>query len=337
MERALEGIRAIPGVEAAGSTTNVPFGGNSSDSVILAEGYVMQPGESLISLRRLIVTTGYFEAMGVGLVRGRFFGAQDTADSPGAVIVDERLANKFWAGQDPIGRRMYMPSDPNDLLKTDENTEWLHVVGVVNEVRFDDLAGNRNQAGAYYFPYTQSPTRGITFAVRTAMNPESLTETLRARIAAVDLQLPVFNVRTMSERMELSLMPRRASMLLAIGFGTIALLLSAIGIYGVLAYLVTQRTKEIGIRIALGGTARRIFSMVLREGALLVGGGLVLGLGGVFALRQAVGNLVYGVGPTDPLVISAVVATLAVVAVAACSLPARRATLVDPIITLNEQ
>ena len=317
MDRTLDAIRAVPGVEAAGSTTNVPFGGNSSDSVILAEGYLMQTGESLISPRRLIATTGYFEAMGFGLVRGRFFGAEDTADSPGAVIVDERLANKFWAGQDPIGRRMYMPSDPNDLLKTDENTEWLHVVGVVNEVRFDDLAGNRNQAGAYYFPYAQSPSRNVTLAVRTALSPESLTESIRARIAGIDPQLPVFNIRTMSERMELSLMPRRASMLLAIAFGTIALLLSAIGIYGVLAYLVTQRTKEIGIRIALGSTAQRIFSMVLREGTLLVGGGLALGLGGMFALRQAVESQIYGIGPTDSTVIFIVVATLGVVAVAA--------------------
>ena len=337
MDRTLEGIRALPGVEAAGSTSNVPFSGNSSDGVIMAEGYVMQPGESLISPRRLIATPGYFEAMGIGLFRGRFFGAEDTVDSPGAVIVDEWLANKFWAGQDPIGRRMYMPSDPNDLLKTDENTEWLHVVGVVGEVRFDDLAGNRNESGAYYFPYTQSPTRNVTLTVRTAMNPESLTQTLRARIAGVDPQLPVFNIRTMSERMELSLMPRRASMLLAIGFGTIALLLSAIGIYGVLAYLVTQRTKEIGIRIALGSTAQRIFSMVLREGVLLVGGGLALGLGGMFALRQAVENQIYGVGPTDPTVIFTVAATLGVVAIAACVLPARRATRVDPIITLSEQ
>ena len=337
MDRTLDSIRALPGVEAAGSTSNVPFSGNSSDGVILAEGYVMQPGESLISPRRLIATPGYFEVMGIELFRGRFFGAEDTADSPGAVIVDEWLANKFWAGQDPIGRRMYMPSDPNDLLKTDENTEWLNVVGVVGEVRFDDLAGNRNESGAYYFPYTQSPTRNVTLAVRTAMHPESFTQTLRARIAGVDPQLPVFNIRTMSERMELSLMPRRGSMLLAIGFGTIALLLSAIGIYGVLAYLVTQRTKEIGIRIALGSTARRIFSMVLREGVLLVGGGLALGLGGMFALRQAVENQIYGVGPTDPTVIFIVVAALGVVAIAACVLPARRATRVDPIITLSEQ
>ena len=335
--RTLDSIRALPGVEAAGATSNIPFDGTSSDSVILAEGYVMQPGESLISPRRLVATPGHFEAMGVNLRRGRFFGPEDTEDSLGAVIVDARLADKFWAGQDPIGKRMYRPSDPSDMLKTDENTAWLSVVGVVDEVRFDDLAGNRNQAGAYYFPYTQNPTRTVNLTVRTTVDPESLVQTLRAEIAGIDPQLPVFDVRTMSQRIELSLMPRRGSMLLALGFAVIALMLSAIGIYGVLAYLVTQRTKEIGIRIALGSTAQRIFSLVLREGVLLVGAGLVLGLGGMFVLRQTVQNQIYGVGATDPMVIGTVLATLGIVAVSACLLPARRATQVDPIIILNEQ
>ena len=232
---------------------------------------------------------------------------------------------------------MYLPSDPSDMLKTDENTTWLTVVGVVDEVRFDDLARNRNQAGAYYFPYTQNPTRTVNLTVRTTMDPESLIQSLRAEIAGIDPQLPVFDVRTMSQRIELSLMPRRGSMLLALGFAVIALMLSAVGIYGVLAYLVTQRTKEIGIRIALGSTAQRIFSLVLREGVLLVGAGLVLGLGGMFVLRQTVQNQIYGVGATDPMVIGTVLATLGIVAVTACLLPARRATQVDPIIILNEQ
>ena len=177
----------------------------------------------------------------------------------------------------------------------------------------------------------------MTFAIRASTEPEALVNTVRSVVARIDPELPLYAVQTMSERTEQSLMPRKASMLLALSFGSIALFLSAVGIYGVLAYLVTQRTKEIGIRIALGSSARRVFSLVLGEGAVLVGGGLTLGLIGMVALRQAVGNLIYGVGPTDPLVVSAVVGTLGVVAAIACVLPARRATQVDPIVTLNEQ
>ena len=169
------------------------------------------------------------------------------------------------------------------------------------------------------------------------MDPEAMTETLRAEIARIDPQLPLFDIRTMRDRIDLSLLPRRGSMLLAIGFAIIALLLSAVGIYGVLAYLVTQRTKEIGIRIALGSSAQRVFSMVLREGVLLVAIGLGLGLGGMLGLRQAMQAQIYGIDATDPTVIGIVVATLGIVAVTACLLPARRATQVDPIITLNEQ
>jgi predicted permease len=336
-KRTLDSIRAIPGVQGAGSISNIPFDGTSSDSVILAEDYVMRPGESLISPRRLVATPGYFEAMGIDLIRGRLFGPEDTEDGTQAVIVDERLANKFWTGQDPIGRRMYRPSDAADMLKIDENTEWLSVVGVVDEVRFDDLSGDRNQAGAYYFPYAQNPSRTVNLVVRTAMDPAAMTETLRAEVARIDPQLPLFDIRTMRDRVDLSLLPRRGSMLLAIGFAIIALLLSAIGIYGVLAYLVTQRTKEIGIRIALGSSAQRVFSIVLREGVLLVAIGLGLGLGGMPALRQAMQAQIYGIDATDPTVIGIVVATLGIVAVTACLLPARRATQVDPIITLNEQ
>ncbi len=337
MTRTLESIEGLPGVESAGAVNGIPLGESFSSNVILAEGYEMQPGESLIAPHNLIVTPGYFEAMRIALRQGRYFTRQDTSDVPASVMVDERLANKFWPGRDPIGQRLYSPGDPNDLLKIDENTDFYNVVGVVANVRREDIAGNRNQAGAYYFVYDQSPSRNMTFAIRASTEPEALVNTVRSAVAGIDPELPLYGVQTMSDRTEQSLMPRKASMLLALSFGSIALFLSAVGIYGVLAYLVTQRTKEIGIRIALGSSARRVFSLVLGEGAVLVGGGLTLGLIGMVALRQAVGNLIYGVGPTDPLVVSAVVGTLGVVAAIACVLPARRATQVDPIVTLNEQ
>jgi predicted permease len=335
--RALDAIRGVPGVAAAGATTLIPLGGDHSDSVILAEGYVMKPGESLVSPLQVIVTPGYFEAMGTPLKSGRYFDQRDNETAPGAVIVDERLARKFWPGADPIGRRMYKPSNPKDLLKIDKNTRWLTVVGVTRLVRLEDLAEKETTVGAYYFPYAQTAQRTFVFAIKTAGNPAGVMPSVRAELARIDHDLPLYDVRSMTERADLSLNSRRVAMLLALSFGAVALFLSAVGIYGVLAYLVAQRTREIGIRIALGSTAGGVFRLVLREGAALGGSGLALGLAGAFALRRALENQIYGVGPTDPVVLCAVMAALATIALAASILPARRATRVDPVVALNQQ
>jgi len=335
--RALQAIRSVPGVTNAGGTTIIPLSGNHSDSVIIAEGYQMKPGESLISPMQIIVTPGYFEAMRTPLMRGRLFDERDSETGPLAVIVDERLAARFWPGADPIGKRMYKPRNPSDLLKADENTRWLKVVGVVREVQLEDLAGRPTTVGAYYFPAAQSVPRGLVVAIKTAIDPAAVLPAVRAELNKLDPTMPFANVRTMAEYASLSLMSRRAAMLLAISFGLISLFLSAIGIYGVLAYLVTQRTREIGIRIALGSTARGIFKLVLREGLLLVGSGLVLGLAGTVVLRRSLQSQIYGLGAMDPVVIGLVMATLGMIAIAACSLPARRATQVDPVAVLTQQ
>jgi predicted permease len=335
--RALNAIRGVPGVAAAGGTTIIPLGGDHSDSVILAEGYVMKPGESLVSPMRVIVTPGYFEAMGTPLTSGRYFNQRDNETAPGSIIVDERLARKFWPGSDPIGRRMYQPSNPKDLLKIDKNTRWLTVVGVTRMVRLEDLSEKETTVGAYYYPYAQSVQRTFVFAIKTATNPAGVMPAVRSELARMDHDLPLFDVRSMQERADLSLTSRRVAMLLALSFGAVALFLSAVGIYGVLAYLVAQRTREIGIRIALGSTAGGVFKLVLREGAALGGSGLALGLGGAFALRRALENQIYGVGPTDPLVLCAVMTTLGTIALAASVLPARRATRVDPVVALSQQ
>jgi putative ABC transport system permease protein len=341
-DRVLQTVRSIPDVSAAGGTTIIPLGGNHSDSVILAEGYQMKPGESLVSPMQVTVTPGYFETMGTQLVKGRSFDERDTGESPGVVIVDERLAQKFWPSADPIGRRMYKPSNPRDLLKIDEKTRWLTVVGVVREVQFEDLAGRPTTVGAYYFAAAQPPPppqgapRGLTLAIKTAGDPAAVLRAVRAELNKLDPAMPLADVRTMQERVALSLMSRRAAMLLAISFGLISLFLSAIGIYGVLAYLVTQRSREISIRIALGGTPRSIFRLVLREGLWLVGIGFVLGLAGTFALRRILEGQLYGLGAMDPRVMAGVIILLGIIALAACSLPARRATRLDPVTVLTE-
>jgi putative ABC transport system permease protein len=337
MNRSLDALRSLPGVTAAGATTMIPFGSDYNDSVVLAEGYVMRPGESLISPRYGVVTPGYFETVGISLVRGRYFDTRDTEASLPVVIIDEWLARRFWPGRDPIGRRMYQPQGAKEVGQIDERTRWLTVVGVVGSIRLEDLAGGGSPVGAYYFPYTQGPSRSFTFAIRSSGDPQAVARSARREIAAIDSELALFDVRTMIERAELSLASRKTSMTLALGFGGIALLLSAVGIYGVLAYLVAHRRREIGIRMALGSTNAGIMKLVFREGLLLTGIGLALGLTGAVAMRRAIENEVYGVQPLDPLVIGAAIIVLGVAALAACLLPARRATQVDPVIVLSEQ
>jgi predicted permease len=335
-DEALRRIRALPGVQLAGATDTIPFGGNNNDSVILAEGYQMRPGESVLSPSSVDVTPGYFEAMGVKLLAGRFFEDRDGAQAPPVIIVDQNLANRFWPNQDPIGRRMYRPSDINNLLAVTEKTVFLTVVGVVGDVKLHDLTEGEKSVGAYYFPMAQDTSRMITFAVKTALRSDQVAAALRGAVASLDRELPVFDLQTMDERSEKALLNRRSPAMLSLSFGVVALLLSAVGIYGVLAYLVTQRSREIGIRLALGSSAHAIFSMVLREGLLLVGGGFLLGGAGAFALRSSLESQLFGVRASDPLVVGGVSALLAVVALLACALPARRATRIDPIVVLAE-
>jgi predicted permease len=337
MDRTLDSIRTIPGVIAAGATTTIPWGGNHNDSVILAEGYQMKPGESLISPEQVRITPGYFEAMRIALMAGRPFDRRDHATAPGAIIVDERLALRFWPGSSPIGRRMFLPNNAKNLAKSDEHTYFMTVVGVARSVHTANVEGSRNPVGAYYLPYAQHVQRGYALAVKTSGATGPVLAAMRARFAAIAPSLALFDVHTMEERGDLALASRRASLTLAMFFGCLALFLSAIGIYGVLAYLVTQRQREIGIRAALGCTARGVVTLVVREALWMLGAGLLLGVAGSVALRTVVAGQLYGVKPLDPIVMSAVVVTLAVVGLVACVLPARRATRVDPMMVLREQ
>jgi len=337
VNRALPAVRAIPGVVLAGATNTIPLGGEHNDSVILAEGYQMKPGESIISPLNMHVTSGYFETMGIPIVRGRSFDERDNETAPPVVIVDERLALHFWPNSDPIGRRMYEPSDAKDLMKIDEHTVWLTVVGVAKTLRYEHLEDTGATVGAYYFPLAQGPDTLLTFALKTRGNEDSVVRGLRTEISRLDPDLAVFNVHSMSERIDLSLAPRRTSTFLANAFGGVALFLATLGIYGVLAYLVAQRTREIGIRVALGGTRSHILGLLLREGLQLVAAGFVLGIIGAVSLQKAVASEIYGVRPLDPLVLASVMALLTVVALAACAVPARRAMRVDPIVALRSE
>jgi len=335
-DEALRRVRALPGVSAAGATDTIPFGGYNSDSVIIAEGYQMKPGESIISPSQVTVSPGYFEATGVRLAKGRFFQDSDAGGQRPVVIVDEKLARRFWPDQDPIGRRMFLPTDIDHLLAVTDKTVFLDVVGVIKDVKLRDIAEGEKGVGAYYFPMSQNTSSFLTFAVKTSGAPETVTGGLRSTMAALDPELPLFDVRTLAQRTETALVARRSSAMLSLTFGLVALLLSAVGVYGVLAYLVNQRTREIGIRMALGSSPLGIFDLVLREGLLLVGLGFALGGIGTALLKRSLESQLFDVRVTDPLVLTTAAAVLGTVALVACALPARRAAAIDPAIALSE-
>ena len=254
------------------------------------------------------------------------------------IIVDDRLARRFWPNQNPIGRRMYRPSDDaDDLAAITEKTEFLTVVGVVSEMKLRNLTDGDKLVGAYFIPLAQEPQSGLTFVLRTAGDPGTLSGALRREVAAIDPQLPVFEMQPMSYWTDRSLASRRSPALLSIAFGFVALFLSAIGIYGVLAYLVTQRRKEIGIRVALGSSAAAVFRLVLREGLVLVATGLLVGGARLVPVAPNARESVVRRDCHQPcrccILVSAV---LAAVALIACAVPARRATRIDPLIALTE-
>ena len=338
VNRALERIRALPGVESAGASSFLPFSWDGNSSVVIPEGRPADPSGSVVSPNQLYVTPGYLEAMHVALKRGRLFNDADGPDAPGVVLVDEQLAALFWPGADPIGRRVYLPDRPEDILKPGPTVKWLQVVGVVANVKLKGLVeGEQARAGAYYLPFFQDPSRGIGFAVRSRADMAATTAAVQRALVEIDPEMQAFDVFSMSERVEKSLNPRRAPMILSAAFGLMALLLASIGLYGVLAYHVSQRTREIGIRLALGSDARGILRLVLNEGALLTTCGIAAGVAGAVALRGAIASQLYGVGALDPMVMLTAVAVLGFVSLVACLGPARRASRVSPLVALSQQ
>jgi predicted permease len=333
--RLLDSMRALPGITSAGLTSSIPFGEDFSDSVILAEGYQMAPGESLVSPYRVVVTPGYMETLKIPVQAGRTFTDSDTATSQPVAIVDEALAAKFWPGQDPVGRRLRLPQSPEDFVTPGPNTRWITVVGVVGTTKMAGLVTSDTRVGTYYFPLSQDGMRSMTLAVRTSGEPQAVTSSMRQALAAIDPELPLYGVRTMQQRIDESLVDRRTPMLLAALFAVAALLLAAMGLYGVLAYQVAQRRREIGIRLALGSEPGGIFALVLREGIGLLAAGLGVGIAGAFAIRRAIESQLYEVSAMDPLVLTAVAAVLGAAALLACAIPARRASRIDPMMALG--
>ncbi len=325
-DRVLERIRAVPGVEAAGLTSNIALSGFESPSTVSRDR--SESPESTVVPSVVGVSPGYFETMATPLVRGRFFSDADRADARPVAIVDQSLARRLWPDEDPIGREIYRGG-----------AGPFTVVGVVRDIRLESLAGSIDPIGTAYFPHTQAPPlrRLRWIAVRSPVDPAVMVRSLRAALVDIDPLLPISDVQTMTDRMSLSLVSQRLSASLATMFAGVALFLSMLGLYGVLTHLVAGRTRELGIRLALGSTVGGVFRLVLGEGLLLVGMGLVAGVLGAIAAASALKGQLFGVESTDPLLLTAVALATSLIALLACLAPARRATQVNPVDVLSGQ
>jgi predicted permease len=321
-----ERLDRLPGVTASGGVTSLPLSGFFAWGPIIVEGRAPLPGENFINADQRVVSGRYFETMGIPLVRGRLFSDQDLPDYPRVVIVDEYMAAELWPNADPIGKRIRL----GDARSTGP---WQTVVGVVGRVKQYGLdAGGRI---ALYLPHTQSPARALYVVLRAAGDPASVAAAASKEIHAIDPDLPVYRVRSMTAWVEQSLARQRFSMLLLSMFAGVALVLATIGVYGVMAYLVSQTAREIGIRIALGATQRAVVGMILRQGLTVSLAGTAVGLAGAVALTRFMQGLLFGVRGGDPATFGAVFVGLTAVALGACYLPARRAARIDATISLR--
>jgi len=321
--RLVERVRTLPGVETVGAVNPLPLSENDYAFSFAVIGQPPPPPGQRQSASARFVSPDYFRAQGVPLRAGRVFNEADRAGAPNVLVVNEAFARRHLAGADPLGQR----------LRLGINGIEGEIVGVVGDIRGTSLATPAEPE--YYVPAAVISSNDLTLVIRTATDPATLAPALRQVVAEMDKDLPLYDVRTMESLVARSVARQRFSMTLVGVFAVLALLLSAVGIFSVMSFLVAQRTHEIGIRMALGAQARDILSMVIRHGIGLTLVGVALGLAGAFALTRLMSGLLYEVSATDPFVYGGITALLAAVALLACYLPARRATKVDPLIALR--
>ena len=333
LRSALERLANSPGVESAAAGVPLPFSGFGGSASFGIDGRVLPPGDPGPHGDIRQVSPGYFETMGIRLIRGRTFTDQDRLGSQSVAIIDENLGRQYWPNQDPVGQR----------IRNGSRSPWRTIVGVVAPVRHSQVAGDESSAegvigaakGVYYYPLYQVESAATFLIARTHSDPTALAATIREAVHDIDPGQPVSDLKSMDQRVTLSLGPRRSAVALLTVFAVMALSLAAVGLFGLVRYNVVQRTQEIGVRLALGASRKDVLKMVLAEGLRLalfgVGGGLV----GAFALTRVMGGLLYGVSATEPLTFAVMAVLLTLVALFASWLPARRATRIDPLVALR--
>ena len=321
-----ERLAGLPGVEAVGAVTVLPLSGLVHDVSFGIEARMPEPGEEPAADERT-ATPGFFEAMEIPLIAGRLFNDGDRAETPRVAIVSESMAELHFADEDPIGQRIRIGG------VRDSESPWWTIVGVVGSVRSRAL--NRVPEPEIYMPASQRPPRGVSLVVRTDSNPEALIPAFREAVWSVDGNMPVSQLASLEEVFGASLAAERFLAWLLGAFAALAVLLGSVGIYGVMAYMVSRRTREIGIRMALGARPADVLKGVMNRGVALTAAGLALGLAGAVAASRALASLLFEVSPTDPLTLAGVLILLAAAALFACYWPARRATRVDPMVTLR--
>ena len=321
-----ERIRQLPGVESAGGVSALPLSGGIGWGSITIEGYDPASGQSSIQADGRSASVGYFETMRIPLIAGRYFSEQDSSDSLKVAIIDEHMAREYWPGADPVGRRLKRGG-------AGSNAPWLTVIGVVSNVKHYAL--DTDSRVTFYTPHQQSPSSGMYVTVRTNTDPLRVAAAISQEARAMDPNVPIYDVKTMDERLSESLARRRFAMVALGLFAGVAALLAAIGIYGVMSYTVAQRTREIGIRVALGANTGDVLRLVVSQGMKLATIGVGIGLAASFIITRVMSSLLFGVSATDPATFFAIALLLGGVALLACYIPARRATRVDPMEALR--
>jgi putative ABC transport system permease protein len=327
-QRVLERVRTLPGVKVAGFTSALPLTWPGGTNSFTPEGMPLKR-EVTYDANDRVVTPGYFEAMRIPLRRGRLFNETDGKDAPLVAIINETMARKFWPGQDPIGKR-FKDASP------EEKAPWLRIVGVIGDVRQMSLSEPPRQE--MYFPYWQAKDNWMVprdLVIRTTGDPQTLASAARQAVWSIDRDQPVSNVMTLDDLLDQEVAQRRVQAMLLGALAGLALILACVGIYGVLSYVVTQRTQEIGVRVALGADAAHVFRTVASQGMGLTAIGIVTGLIASLLLSRLLMSLLFGVNPTDPSTYLGAVAVFATVALLACYIPARRAAKVDPMVALR--
>jgi predicted permease len=332
LDRLLEAIGQQPGVGAAGAITNVPLSGESGKSAVTPKGYVPPVGQSLHGHYLYQVTGDYFTALGIPLREGRFLTSADSHRADRVCVVDEDFAGRYWprgGGGGALGQRVFQGSDSDDA-------KLFTIVGVVGAVKQAELTEPQGQ-GAVYLPFMDSDGINIFVVTRTSQRPEAFAETLRKLVRATNPDLAIDNLRSMDTRIAESLIARRSPALLAGIFASVALLLAAIGTYGVLSYSVAQRTREIGIRMALGAQRGQIGTQFLSLGLRLLAAGTILGLIGAWLAGRAMQSVLFDVPTLHIAALLGTALVMTAVSLVACLIPARRATKVDPVVALRAE